>query len=61
MHADHCKGGHAVEIRADLGGGWYWGGPKDTVAIGAIVTLPDGMKLKKVGAFMGGGWYQKVG
>ena len=49
-----------VDIGADLGGGWYAAGPHDRVKPGTIITLPNGLKLQKVGFFMGNGWYQKV-
>ncbi len=49
-----------IDLGADLGGGWYAAGPHDRVTPGAIITLPNGLKLQKVGFFMGNGWYQKV-
>jgi hypothetical protein len=49
-----------IDLGADLGGGWYAAGPHDRVAPGTIITLPNGLKLQKVGFFMGNGWYQKV-
>jgi len=49
-----------IDLGADLGGGWFAAGPHDRVAPGTVVTLPNGLKLQKVGFFMGNGWYQKV-
>lgn len=47
------------DIGADLGGGWFAAGPHDTTKSGTVIDTPLG-KLRKVGAPVGNGWYQRV-
>jgi hypothetical protein len=49
-----------IDVGADLGGGWYATGEHDRVKSGTVITLPNGLKLRKVGFCMGNGWYQQV-
>jgi hypothetical protein len=49
-----------IDVGADLGNGWYATGDHDRVKSGTVITLPNGLKLQKVGFILGNGWYQKV-
>lgn len=49
-----------IDVGAQLNAGWYAAGPRDRVAAGTVITLPNGVKLSKVASPFGG-WYQVVG